>query len=192
MKSNEINAIPLLLERLQLTGALVIIDAMGTQTKIAAAILARGADYLLALKDNQRRLAGEVALFFDRPEAQALPVFETTDADHGRLETRRHRVSHDVAWLNGTSVVPWPSPVSRQSGSDRRRLASTSCSQPRSVIFETAIFAAATASPLSSSRAMFSGRWAPALSTMVWVSVSYVMAGSSIVRSWQGKRRCAT
>jgi hypothetical protein len=51
-KSNEIVAIPLLLERLQLTGALVTIDAMGCQTKIADKILAKGADYLLALKDN--------------------------------------------------------------------------------------------------------------------------------------------
>ncbi len=52
-KSNEITAIPLLLERLALTGALVTIDAMGTQTKIGQAILDRGGDYLLALKDNQ-------------------------------------------------------------------------------------------------------------------------------------------
>ncbi len=101
-KSNEISAIPLLLERLQLTGALVTIDAMGTQTKIAQTILDRGADYLLALKGNQRSLAEEVALFFGSPEARCLPVHETTDADHGRIETRRHRVSQDVAWLSGT------------------------------------------------------------------------------------------
>ena len=105
-KSNEISAIPLLLERLQLTGALVTIDAMGTQTRIAETILARGAGYLLALKDNQKSLAEEVALFFDSPEASALPVHQTTDADHGRLEIRRRRVSHDVAWLNGTRAAP--------------------------------------------------------------------------------------
>jgi predicted transposase YbfD/YdcC len=105
-KSNEITAIPLLLERLQLTGALVTIDAMGTQTKIAQAILARGADYLLALKDNQRSLADEVALFFEAPEQQAAPAFGTTDADHGRIEIRRHKVSHDVAWLNGDRCAP--------------------------------------------------------------------------------------
>ena len=98
-KSNEISAIPLLLERLHLTGALVTIDAMGTQTKIAEVILARGADYLLALKDNQRSLAEETALWFDGPEAATLPMHETTDADHGRIEIRRHWVSHDVAWL---------------------------------------------------------------------------------------------
>ncbi|MFN7598211.1 MAG: ISAs1 family transposase [Cereibacter sp.] len=105
-KSNEISAIPLLLERLHLTGALVTIDAIGTQTKIAETILARGADYLLALKDNQRSLAEEVALFFDAPEQRSQAPFETTDADHGRIETRRHWVSHEVAWLNGDRRAP--------------------------------------------------------------------------------------
>ena len=105
-KSNEISAIPLLLERLHLTGALVTIDAMGTQTRIAETILARGADYLLALKDNQKSLADEVALYFDSPEARALPMHQTTDNDHGRIEIRRHRVSHDVAWLNGDRAAP--------------------------------------------------------------------------------------
>ena len=106
VKSNEINAIPCLLQRLQLTGALVTIDAMGTQTKIAEAILARGADYLLALKDNQKSLADEVALYFDNPEQRATAPYETVDADHGRIETRRHLVSHDVAWLDGTRRAP--------------------------------------------------------------------------------------
>ena len=105
-KSNEINAIPLLLERLNLTGAHATIDAMGTQTKIAAAIRARGADDLLALKDNRKSLADEVALYFGSPEQQAIAPHETIDADHGRLETRHHRVSHDVAWLNGDRRAP--------------------------------------------------------------------------------------
>jgi predicted transposase YbfD/YdcC len=104
-KSNEISAIPLLLERLHLTGALVTIDAMGTQTKIAGTILTRGADYLLALKDNQKSLATEVALFFDAHEQRG-PAHVTTDADHGRIETRRHWVSHDVGWLNGDRRAP--------------------------------------------------------------------------------------
>jgi predicted transposase YbfD/YdcC len=105
-KSNEITAIPALLERLQLTGALVTIDAMGAQTKIAEAILAKGADYLLALKDNQKNLAEEARLFFDAPEQAGLGAFETTDADHGRLEIRRHRVCHDVDWIQSTRRAP--------------------------------------------------------------------------------------
>jgi hypothetical protein len=65
-KGSEITAIPLLLERLELTGALVSIDAVGCQRGIAEAIQAKGADYRLALKDNWPALAGEVRLFFDR------------------------------------------------------------------------------------------------------------------------------
>jgi predicted transposase YbfD/YdcC len=105
-KSNEIIAIPLLLERLHLAGALVTLDAMGCQTRIAQTILDRGADSLLALKDNQPSLADEVALFFQTPEAEAAHVCETIDADHGRIETRRHRVSHDVDWLTTDRRFP--------------------------------------------------------------------------------------
>jgi predicted transposase YbfD/YdcC len=108
IKSNEIIAIPLLLERLELTGALVTIDAMGCQRGIATAIRAKGADYLLALKDNQPSLADEVRLFFDQPPTgdDDPPVHTTTDADHGRIETRHHRVSHDVAWLTTSRRFP--------------------------------------------------------------------------------------
>jgi len=98
-KGNEITAIPLLLERLELTGALVTIDAIGCQRDIARAIRARGADYLLALKDNWPTLAEEVRLFFDTAPANAFDAHQTTDGDHGRIETRRHRVSHEVGWL---------------------------------------------------------------------------------------------
>ena len=103
-KSNEIVAIPLLLERLALTGALVTIDAMGATAKIAKAILGRGADYLLALKANQGHLFEEAELYFrDRPTADR---FQTIDADHGRIETRRHAVSGDVGWLRADRAAP--------------------------------------------------------------------------------------
>lgn len=98
-KSNEITAIPLLLERLVLTGALVTIDAMGTQDKIAKTIVGKGADYLLALKGNRPVLAEDVARFFENPPKDMVETFETTDADHGRIENRRHLVCHDVSWL---------------------------------------------------------------------------------------------
>lgn len=96
-KSNEITAIPLLLERLALAGALVTIDAIGCQTKIAQAILAKEADYLLAVKSNWPALHAEIERYF--ADAPALDRFETTDGDHGRIEVRRHAVSRDVAWL---------------------------------------------------------------------------------------------
>jgi predicted transposase YbfD/YdcC len=98
-KSNEITAIPLLLERLALAGALVTIDAMGCQTKIAQAIIERGGDYLLAVKDNQPSLHDEIRRYLDDPAAILHSRFETTDGDHGRIEVRRHWVSHDVEWL---------------------------------------------------------------------------------------------
>src|SRR4051812_12763708 len=98
-KSNEITAIPLLLERLALQGALVTIDAIGTQAEIATAILRRGGDYLLALKENRPATFGEVEAFFADPPPGSLDTFETIDGDHGRIEVRRHAVCHDVAWL---------------------------------------------------------------------------------------------
>lgn len=103
-KGNEITAIPRLLERLELTGALVTIDAIGCQRSIATAVRSKGADYLVALKNNWPALAGEVRLFFERETD--LDRFETCDGDHGRIETRRHWVSHDVAWLNTERRFP--------------------------------------------------------------------------------------
>ena len=100
VKSNEITAIPLLLERLELTGAIVTIDAMGTQAAIAETIVRRGGDYLLALKGNRPLTHEDVTHFFRAPPAGMIePIFETVDNDHGRLEQRRHTVCHDVDWL---------------------------------------------------------------------------------------------
>lgn len=99
-KSNEIVAIPLLLQRLELTGALVTIDAMGTQIEIAKTITERGGDYLLSLKANRPALLGEVERFFADPEnAIDWQICDTADADHGRLEQRHHRVCHKIDWL---------------------------------------------------------------------------------------------
>jgi predicted transposase YbfD/YdcC len=106
IKSNEITAIPLLLERLKLKGALVTIDATDCQSKIAATILDRGADYLLAVKDNQPALHDDIKRYIDDAPAEELQTFQTTDADHGRIEVRRHVVSHKVDWLAGDSRFP--------------------------------------------------------------------------------------
>jgi predicted transposase YbfD/YdcC len=98
-KSNEITAIPLLLERLALDGALVTIDAISTQTGIAETILKRGGDYLLALKANHPATFKDVETFFADPPPGASETYTTTDGEHGRVEVRRHAVCHDVAWL---------------------------------------------------------------------------------------------
>jgi predicted transposase YbfD/YdcC len=98
-KSNEITAIPQLLECLCINGCIVTIDAMGTQKEIAAAIVDKGAHYVLALKDNQALFAEDVKSYFDRALAPGSrivpPVFhESVDKNGGRVETRRVWVSN--------------------------------------------------------------------------------------------------
>jgi predicted transposase YbfD/YdcC len=99
-KTNEITAIPALLKRLDLTGALVTIDAMGTQSAIARTILEGGGDYVLALKENWPATYAEVEAFFaDPPAGRIVQRGETVDGGHGRIEVRRHAICHDVGWL---------------------------------------------------------------------------------------------
>jgi predicted transposase YbfD/YdcC len=95
---NEITAARALLETLCLQGVLVTADAIHTQTETAALILERGGDYLFALKGNHPLMAAEVAEYFADPDVK-LEAYQTVDADHGRIETRVHRVSHAVDWL---------------------------------------------------------------------------------------------
>ena len=92
-KSNEITAIPLLLRRLKLAGAVVTIDAMGCQKKITAAIREGGADYVIAVKDNQPTLYRSIKDWFDASVAlpadeSPLVSFTTTESGHGRDEQR--------------------------------------------------------------------------------------------------------
>jgi len=103
-KSNEIVAIPQLLEMLELGGTIVTIDAMGCQKEIAARIHDQGADYVLALKGNQGTLHQDVELFFQ--DAQKIRFRElphsfhsTVEKDHGRIETRRVWAVDDIEWL---------------------------------------------------------------------------------------------
>jgi predicted transposase YbfD/YdcC len=92
-KSNEITAIPQLLEALAISGCIVTLDAMGCQTDIAEQIIDRQADYVLALKENQGHLYEDVAhLFADledsRYKAYELDYEKTVNKDHGRIEIR--------------------------------------------------------------------------------------------------------
>lgn len=99
-KSNEIAAMPQLLEMLALKGRIVTADAMHTQSATAGTITARGGDYVLALKADQDSLHEDVRLYLDDPaRADELPSCQQVDGDHGRLETRRATVCHEVAWL---------------------------------------------------------------------------------------------
>jgi predicted transposase YbfD/YdcC len=98
-KSNEITAIPELLDMLNLKGAIVSIDAMGTQKEIARRIADKGADYVLALKGNQTSLHEDAALFFaDSVLAASCARWQDTDAGHGRVEERSCRAA-EAKWL---------------------------------------------------------------------------------------------
>lgn len=104
-KSNEITAIPKLLETLEITGCIVTIDAMGTQTEIAKKIREKQADYILALKSNQQSLYNDVKLFMDEyckdSEARNSEIYShTVDNSHGRIEKRECFVCNDIGWLN--------------------------------------------------------------------------------------------
>ena len=103
-KSNEIIAIPKLLDQLAIEGAIVTIDAMGCQRDIAQKIIDKKADYVLALKGNQGSLREDVELFVAEQEAVGFKDCEisqhrTIDADHDRIETRMTTVIHDAEWL---------------------------------------------------------------------------------------------
>jgi predicted transposase YbfD/YdcC len=103
-KSNEIVAIPALLDMMTIAGAIVTIDAMGCQRGIAQKIVDSKADYVLALKGNQGTLREDVELFAAEQKANGfkdtkISQSQTVDGDHGRIETRIYTVFHDVAWL---------------------------------------------------------------------------------------------
>jgi predicted transposase YbfD/YdcC len=105
-KSNEITAIPALLERIDLEGALVSIDAMGCNANVAQSILDAEADYLLAVKDNQPTLHADIKSYFDTAPCGEVERCETVGKEHGRLEIRTHTVSHNVDWIASERSYP--------------------------------------------------------------------------------------
>lgn len=142
-KSNEITAIPELLRLLYVKGCIITIDAMGTQKEIAGLIREKGADYVLALKDNQPYLRAEVEGIFEAELAQrkkeenansprcaeAADFVETIDNNHGRRERRRvyslaapDFLRHKEAWrdLNSLMMVEARREVNDQISTERR------------------------------------------------------------------------
>ena len=104
-KSNEITAIPELLQVLALEGRVVTIDAMGCQKAIAGKIAEKGADYVLGLKKNQGNLHADVELFFQDCLSSGFgdvpyDYCQTIDGNHGRIETRRYWATSDIEWLS--------------------------------------------------------------------------------------------
>jgi predicted transposase YbfD/YdcC len=108
--SCEQDTIPLLLEKLAaagaLEGAVVTIDAIACNAKVAQAVLDADADYLLAVKANQPGLLGEIERFFADAPAQSLDTHAEVDKGHGRIEERIVRVSADIGWLDGDRRFP--------------------------------------------------------------------------------------
>ena len=103
-KSNEITAIPELLDLLTVKGAIVTIDAMGCQKEIAKKIVEKQADYVLALKGNQGTLSDDVELFFTEQKAckftdTVVSRHETLEKSHGRIETRTYTSIDRIDWL---------------------------------------------------------------------------------------------
>jgi predicted transposase YbfD/YdcC len=116
-KSNEIVAIPKLLDLLDLKGAVVTIDAIGCQREVAAKITAGDADYVLPVKENQpmllnkaRSLLNDVVLDHGKgiQDTAHVGYFEQSESSHGRQETRRTWVSDEIQWLGKDLLALWP------------------------------------------------------------------------------------
>jgi predicted transposase YbfD/YdcC len=110
-KSNEITAVPKLLELLELKGCIVTLDAMGCQKEIAEKVVAKGADYLLQVKANQPQLHFELEAYFKQALAHefagvAHSVHETSERGHGRREVRRIYCTRDIKALS--TAGDWP------------------------------------------------------------------------------------
>jgi predicted transposase YbfD/YdcC len=110
-KSNEITAIPALLDLLDIHGAIITIDAMGCQRDIAQLIIDKKADYIFSLKGNQGTLRDDVELFFkDQMKVDfadtTVSCHESVEKSHGRIETRKVTVCTDVGWLQ--QCHDWP------------------------------------------------------------------------------------
>jgi predicted transposase YbfD/YdcC len=103
-KSNEITAIPALLDLIMIQGHIVSIDAMGCQKSIAEKICSKGADYLLALKKNHANFYEEVETYFQDPDLlKTCNSAIRTDKGHGRVETRTCYVTQNIDWLTEKS-----------------------------------------------------------------------------------------
>ncbi len=103
-KSNEITAIPKLLELLDVSGCTVTIDAMGTQKNIAENIVDNDADYILGLKGNHGNLYDDVKTYINdqldvKTTDETHQIKETVDADHGRIEERKFHIFTNLDWL---------------------------------------------------------------------------------------------
>lgn len=136
-QSNEITAIPQLLRVLEIAGCIVTIDAMGCQKEIARQIVEQGADYMLALKENQGRLYEDVTGFFEHAERIGFREVEsdrhrTVNKGHGRIEIRQCQNISDPEYI-GTlrDLADWPKLRSIVKVTSERRIGDETTVQDR-------------------------------------------------------------
>ena len=110
-KESEITAARSLLGLIDLTGALVTGDALHCQGETARLIKDRGGDWLFTLKANRPLQHSEVRAWFADPASLPDGEHTTTDADNGRIEVRRHAVTHDVSWMLSDRRHPDEAPM---------------------------------------------------------------------------------
>jgi predicted transposase YbfD/YdcC len=103
-KSNEITALPQLLEFLDLKGCIVTTDAMGCQKEVASKVIAAGANYVLALKGNQGNLFADGSEYLDGLISEGLEAYVTEDRARGRVEVRRVWAADMVGWMSGAEL----------------------------------------------------------------------------------------
>jgi predicted transposase YbfD/YdcC len=103
-KSNEITAIPKLLDLIDITGDVITIDAIGTQQEIARKIFEKKADYVLAVKGNQKELHHEIQEYF---KTNKQPIFQTTEKSRDRIENREYQLCTDPEFIKWLSNGKW-------------------------------------------------------------------------------------
>lgn len=106
-KSNEITAIPDLLDHLSIEGCMITIDAIGTQKEIAKKIIKQGGDFCLSVKENQKGLLEDIVACFSYDQESVVDYYETTEKAHGQIETRKYEVVHDTSWFR-KDHPDWP------------------------------------------------------------------------------------
>lgn len=112
-KGNELKAVRALLDTLVLDGCIVTLDALGCQTDIAATIVDKGGDYVLAVKANQKTLSEALAESFETGDTLGWGSADvqhqtTVEKDHGRIETRRAVLVFQIDWLPDAIRKEWP------------------------------------------------------------------------------------
>jgi predicted transposase YbfD/YdcC len=166
-KSNEITAVPKLLEMLSLKDTIVTVDALncqreipssgysngfavGTLASLAQKIVDQGGDYVLALKANQGTLHDDVVRFFDDPASKTSTAKPVVDGDHGRIETRTATVSTDIKWLQDDHEWPGLTAIAKV---DRTRETTTKTTT------ETAYYLLSAALPPERFNAVVRSHW---------------------------------